>query len=68
MGKNKGGGHDKRAREKVDHRGGARGKGYFDEGADFDAEKGAASGDVPQELIDKAALLGCEVWQIDEYE
>lgn len=23
---------------------------------------------MPQELIDKAAILGCEIWQIDEFE
>ena len=30
---------------------------------------GTDGGDeVPQELIEKAAKLGCEVWQIDEFE
>jgi len=24
--------------------------------------------EVPQELIEKAAMLGCEVWQIEEFE
>ena len=23
---------------------------------------------MPQELIDKAAILGCEIWEIDEVE
>ena len=62
MGKNKGGGKaaDQRARDKVDHRGGGRG-GKRRGSEDEDAE-------VPQELIEKAALLGCQVWEIDEYE
>ena len=58
--KNKGGkdasggqGNDRRARNKVNHR---------DAGRDRDDEQ------VPQELIEKAAMLGCEVWEIDEYE
>lgn len=58
--KNKGGkGGDSRAREKVNHRDGGRGRG--DDREDDD-------GGVPQELIDKAALLGCEVWEVEEYE
>ena len=62
MGKNKGGkgGQDTRAREKVDHRGG--GKGGKRRGNDSD------DAEVPQELIEKAARLGCEVWQIEEFE
>ena len=66
MGKNKGGRGgeggrgDQRAREKVDHRAGGKGN-----------KRGAARDDddtVPQELIDRAAVLGCEVWEVDEYE
>ena len=51
-----GGPGDSRARAKENHRNQGRGG---DEGGD---------GGVPQELIDKAAILGCEVWEIDEYE
>ena len=60
MGKNKGGkGGDARARDKVDHRaGGGRNK----RGAHAEAEE------VPQELIDKAARFGCEIWEVEEYE
>ena len=69
MGKNKGGRKqqaggddgdnrgDQRARNKVDHRGGGRRGDNRDDGAQ-----------VPQELIEKAAKLGCEVWQIEEFE
>ena len=43
-------GGDNRARAKVNHRDGRGGRGE-------DRED-----DVPQELIDRAAVLGCEVW------
>lgn len=61
MGKNKGGkgGGDKgdtRSRAKVNYRAGNRG----------DDEQAANA--VPQELIDRAALLGCEIWEVDKYE
>jgi len=60
MGKNKGGGGvggkgDTRSRDKVDHRGGGRGNKRG--GGDDDP-----ASEVPQELIEKAAMLGCEVW------
>ena len=69
MGKNKKGGDggkggggggkgDQRSRDKVDHRAGGKGN---RRGAD---NKDAAS-DVPQELIDRAAMLGCEIWEVD---
>lgn len=45
-------------REKVDHR---KGKQVRGGGRDNDDV-------VPQELIDKAAVLGCQVWEIEEYE
>ena len=47
-------------REKVDHR---KGKKNVRGG---DREEMSES--VPQELIEKAAVLGCEVWQIEEFE
>ena len=49
---------DQRARGKVNHRDGGKGRGGAMDNEDH----------VPQELIDKAAMLGCEVWQIDEFE
>ena len=61
MGKNKnqgGKGGDSRARDKVNHRDGTKGRGGARDNDDH----------VPQELIDKAAMLGCEVWQIEEFE
>ena len=61
MGKNKGGGNDRRAREKFDHRGGGKGD---KRGAGVENDDVS----VPQELIDRAAVLGCEVWEVDEYE
>ena len=57
MGKNKGGGKPvNRAREKTNHRQG-KGRGGSDD-----------EGDVPQELKDRAAILGCEVWELDKAE
>lgn len=60
MGKNKGGGGggkgDTRSRDKVDHRGGGKAdKRGADRGADT----------VPQELIDRAVALGCEIWEVE---
>ena len=52
-----GGPGDSRARAKVNHRQGKK-----------NVCSGDGDGEVPQELIDKAAILGCEVWEIDEYE
>jgi len=57
MGKGKG---DKRSRDKVDHRGGGKGTKRGDDDG--------LSADVPQELIEKAAMLGCEVWEVAEFE
>ena len=56
QGKGNKAGNDNRAREKVNHRGNKR------RGDDSD------DAEVPQELIDKAALLGCQVWEVEEYE
>lgn len=50
-----GGKSDHRARDKVDHRGGGR------RGEDCEDQ-------VPQELIERAAKLGCEVWELEKYE
>ena len=48
MGKNKGGGNDRRARDKKDHRSGARGKGYMDNAvADVDENDAVDIKEVP---------------------
>jgi len=57
MGKNRGVAAN---REKVDHR---KGKTNVRGGGNDNDD-----GMVPQELIEKAALLGCQVWEIEEYE
>ena len=62
MGKNKGGraggggAGDVRSRDKTNHRQGKGRGGSPDEVA------------IPQELIDRAAILGCEVWELDKAE
>ena len=52
-----GGPGDARSRAKVNHRQGKK-----------NICSGDGDGEVPQELIDKAAILGCEVWEVEEYE
>ena len=68
MGKNKGnrsGKGDQRSRDKVDHRGGVR----TNKACEFRvATEFNPALDAPQELIDKAAMLGCEIWEIEKYE
>ena len=48
--------HQNRNRNKKDHRGGGKGQ----------KKKEEEEEDVPQELKDEAARLGCEVWEVEQ--